>query len=186
MSTPAAKRRRRDVANFTLSKPFRSPFKKPPTINNESSLESDSTSNTAKTGPSCCSKALESIPDKKKSHTSSFRLGSRSSYNYCTKRKQFSPRTTAILNEDPDVSPLLRIQQNLEKQLRGLNEQLDIAEQAKKIEHESSKKGFEEIDGELIELIIKWTSASRQAAEELFSKVQDRVNRSVRFLFRQN
>ncbi|RKF63796.1 Swi5-dependent recombination DNA repair protein 1 [Erysiphe neolycopersici] len=176
MSTQAAKRRRRDVANFTLSKPFRSPFKRPPTTTNMPTLELNPICKIENTESSYCSEALETIPNRKHSY-SSFQLGPRSSHNCLSKRKQFSPRTTAILNEDPDVSPLLRIQHNLEKQLRELNEQLDIAEQAKKIEEESSKKGFKDVDGELSELITKWTIASRQAAEELFSKVQDRVNR---------
>ena len=59
-----------------------------------------------------------------------------------------------------------------------MKEELDAAEQARKIETESRKKDPEgEIDGELVELIEKWKGASRQAAEELFGKVRDRVNR---------
>ncbi|KAI6250623.1 Swi5-dependent recombination DNA repair protein 1 [Erysiphe necator] len=177
MSTPAAKRRRRDVANFTLTKPFRSPFKKPLVASSLPSPESNLESLAGKTKPSYCCKVSDSTPYKKQNHLYSYQLGPRSSRNYCSKKKQHSPRTTAILNEDPDVSSLLRTQQNLEKQLKEVNEQLDIADQAKKIEQESAKKGYVEVDGELSELITKWTLASRQAAEELFSKVQDRVNR---------
>lgn len=59
-----------------------------------------------------------------------------------------------------------------------MKEELDAAEQARKIETESRKKDPEgEIDGELVELIEKWKGASRQAAEELFGKVRDRVNK---------
>jgi len=55
-----------------------------------------------------------------------------------------------------------------------------MAEQARKIERESKKKGDGEVvDAELIELAGKWKMASRQAAEELFGKVRDRVNRYV-------
>jgi Swi5-dependent recombination DNA repair protein 1 len=62
--------------------------------------------------------------------------------------------------------------------LREVKEELDAAEQARKIETESRKKDPEgEIDGELVELIEKWKGASRQAAEELFGKVRDRVNK---------
>ncbi len=58
--------------------------------------------------------------------------------------------------------------------------ELDTAEQARKIEAESAKKDPDvEIDGELLQLIEKWKAASRQAAEELFGKVRDRVNRWV-------
>lgn len=59
-----------------------------------------------------------------------------------------------------------------------MKEELELAEQARKIEAESQKKDPEgEIDGELVELITKWKMASRQAAEEMFGKVRDRVNR---------
>ena len=62
--------------------------------------------------------------------------------------------------------------------MREVKEELDTAEQARKIEAESAKKDPDgEIDGELVELIAKWKAASRQAAEELFGKVRDRVNR---------
>lgn len=89
------------------------------------------------------------------------------------------------LNSDPDIVPLLRVQRELEKQLREVKEELEIAEQARKIEYESAKwtrrdgdgEGEDEIDGELVELIEKWRGASRLAAEELFGMVRDRVNR---------
>lgn len=73
---------------------------------------------------------------------------------------------------------MLRAQRELEKQLREIKEELDTAEQARKIEKDSQKKDPDgEVDGELVELIEKWKGASRQAAEELFGKVRDRVNR---------
>lgn len=73
---------------------------------------------------------------------------------------------------------MLREQRELEKELKGVIEELDTAEQARKIEAESEKKNPDgEIDEELIELIEKWKGASRLAAEELFGKVRDRVNR---------
>jgi len=69
-------------------------------------------------------------------------------------------------------------QRELEKQLREVKEELDTAEQARKIEADSQKRDSDgDIDGELVELIEKWKGASRLAAEELFGKVRDRVNR---------
>jgi len=57
---------------------------------------------------------------------------------------------------------------------------MDTAQQAKKIEAQSLKTDPDgEIDGELVVLIGKWKAASRQAAEELFGQVRDRVNRYV-------
>lgn len=61
-----------------------------------------------------------------------------------------------------------------------MKEELEQAEQARKIEMESRTKDPEaEVDGDLVVLIEKWTGASRLAAEELFGKVRDRVNRYV-------
>lgn len=85
-----------------------------------------------------------------------------------------------MLNADPDIAPLLRTQRELESQLREVKEELEKAEQARKIERESRKKDPDgEVDGELVVLIEKWRGASRLAAEELFGKVRDRVNRYV-------
>lgn len=89
-----------------------------------------------------------------------------------------SPVSTAALNADLDIASLLRAQRELENQLRGVKEELETAEQARKIERDSRKNDPDgEIDAELIELVEKWRAASRQAAEELFGKVLDRVNR---------
>lgn len=88
-----------------------------------------------------------------------------------------SPRETAALNADPEVVPLVRRQRELERELREVKERLECVEQAGKIERDS--KGKEVVDGELIELVGKWRGASRAAAEELFGKVRDRVNRYV-------
>jgi Swi5-dependent recombination DNA repair protein 1 len=94
---------------------------------------------------------------------------------------------TARINADPEVARFLKEQRELERQLRGLKEELDMAEQAGKIEKESrewaakraeeGQGGHLEIDGELVVLIGKWREASRAAAEELFGRVRDRVNR---------
>ncbi|RAL67925.1 hypothetical protein DID88_008650 [Monilinia fructigena] len=86
----------------------------------------------------------------------------------------------SALNADPDIAPLLKEQRELERQLKEFKEELDMAEQAKKIERDSKAKdkdGSGEIDGELLELCEKWKGASRLAAEELFEKLRDRVNR---------
>ena len=85
-----------------------------------------------------------------------------------------------MLNADPDIAPLLKTQRELERQLREIKEELDTAEQARKIERESRTKDPDgKVDGELVVLIEKWRGASRVAAEELFGKVRDRVNRYV-------
>lgn len=108
-------------------------------------------------------------------------------------RKIFSsPAITKKINADPEVARLLKEQREIEKELRQTKDELDAAEQAGKIERDSKKwvekkkeEGMkpvnwdQEVDGELRELVEKWKGASRLAAEELFGKVIDRINRFV-------
>ncbi|KAF7871639.1 hypothetical protein EAF04_003746 [Stromatinia cepivora] len=171
MSTPAAKRRRIEAAN-TLQKPFRSPFKTPfksPLIKappNTRASTAAATASTPLSSKSSISYPVVSIPSP---NTAT-----------CIKKSFTSPVSAAVLNADPDIAPLLKEQRELEKQLKEVKEELDMAEQAKKIERDSKAKdkdGNGEIDGELIQLCEKWKGASRLAAEELFGKVRDRVNR---------
>ncbi|KAJ8066598.1 hypothetical protein OCU04_005645 [Sclerotinia nivalis] len=171
MSTPAAKRRRIEAAN-TLQKPFRSPFKTP----FKSPLIKAPPNTRASTAAAAASAPLSS------KISISYPVVSIPAPNTATRiKKSFtSPVSAAVLNADPDIAPLLKEQRELEKQLKEVKEGLEMAEQAKKIERDSNAKdkdGNGEIDGELIELCEKWKGASRLAAEELFGKVRDRVNR---------
>jgi hypothetical protein len=82
------------------------------------------------------------------------------------------------------VLPLLKIQREKERLLKEIKDDMDAAEQAWKIEQTSLKwnKAHQrsddcELDEELVELCEKWKGASRLAAEELFGKVRERVNR---------
>jgi hypothetical protein len=95
-----------------------------------------------------------------------------------TQSKTFlSPILSAKVDADPDIAALIKTQRQLEKELRELKEELDTAEQARRIELDSQKNLRGVVDGELSQLILKWRTASRQAAEELFTGVRDRVNR---------
>ncbi|KAG4437415.1 hypothetical protein IFR05_007097 [Cadophora sp. M221] len=179
MSTPAAKRRRIDVASQTLSKPFRSPFKAPfkSPVKDAQSVETTSASTSAQSSTPLTSKPTNSLLSNP-AKTPSLRAPSAVTRGPRTKKTFSSPVAAAALNADPDIAPMLKAQRELEKQLREVKEELDTAEQARKIEADSHKKDTEgEIDGELVELIEKWKGASRLAAEELFGKVRDRVNR---------
>ena len=177
MSTPAAKRRRIDTASQTLAKPFRSPFKTP-------------FKSPVKTLDSASTAAQSKTPLESKNENSLLSISAKTpnlpvppaylatSRQPRSKKAFSSPIAAAALNADPDIAPLLRTQREVEKLLREVKEELDTAEQAKKIETESRKKDPDgEIDGELVKLIEKWKAASRQAAEELFGQVRDRVNR---------
>ncbi|CZT12108.1 uncharacterized protein RAG0_16060 [Rhynchosporium agropyri] len=180
MSTPAAKRRRIDVASQTLSKPFRSPFKTPFKSPIKDGQPQDSTTPTvagsvpeSNNNTPLASRTTNSLLS---NPTKTPRLPTPSAPR--TKKTFASPIAAAALNADPDIALLLRAQRELEKQLRDVKEELDTAEQARKIEKDSYGKDPDgEIDGELRDLCEKWRGASRLAAEELFGKVRDRVNR---------
>ncbi|KAI0998588.1 hypothetical protein K3495_g9609 [Podosphaera aphanis] len=180
MSTPAAKRRRLDAAHQILSKPFRSPFKTPnKTLIKGSSPDLKVTPSLAKVETSLTSKNTN--PSISRKHLNSYSTTSRPigtpSRGLRSRKNYQSPVAAAVL-EDQSIVSLLRIQRELEKRLREVTNELETAEQAKKIETNSRSKNPDgEIDEELRDLIFKWTMASRQAAEELFSKVRDRVNR---------
>lgn len=171
MTTPAAKRRRIETASQTLSKPFRSPFKTP--LKSDKAPAADSS--TSRPLKAKTTNSLLSHPPKTPS------LPGPSSNRAPRAKKTFaSPIAAAALNSDPDIAPLLRQQRELEKELRDLKEEVDTVEQARKIEADSKKRDPDgEIDGELVELVVKWRGASRLAAEELFTKVSERVNRYV-------
>jgi len=174
MSTPAAKRRRIDAATHTLSKPFRSPFK--------TLLKAPSTDGSAITAQHDNTESVKTseITSADRTETPSFSARSTlTPIRAKVPKKIFSsPISTATLNSDPDIAPLLKTQREFEKQLRDLKEELETTEQARKIEFDSKKKNPDgEVDGELVELINKWKSASRQASEEMFGTVRDRVNR---------
>lgn len=178
MSTPAAKRRRIDIASHTLSKPFRSPFKTP--LKSPLNAQNESQTDSIAPAPPMNSLSSASSESTHLPHVSIPSTISKISVHISPRRphKSPSPRSTALLNSDPDIAPLLRAQREFERQLREVKEQLETAEQARKIETESGKKDpVGEIDVDLLELITKWKIASRQAAEELFGQVRDRVNR---------
>jgi hypothetical protein len=95
-----------------------------------------------------------------------------------TKKPFLSLISSTVHNADPDIAALVKAQRQLENQLRELKEELDIAEQARRIEADSEKKNPSgAVDEELTQLTVKWRTASRQAAEELFTGARDRVNR---------
>ncbi|PQE03268.1 dna repair dds20 mei5 protein [Rutstroemia sp. NJR-2017a BBW] len=172
MSTPAAKRRRIEAANSTLQKPFRSPFKTPfksPLLNRNSPNTPASASGSTSTP----SKPVNSPLSLSTPVATPIALASRASA-VRGKKTLASPVSSAALNADPDIAPLVKMQRDLERQLKEVKQELEVVEQARKIERDS---GEGEIDGELVRLCEKWREASRGAAEELFGKVRDRVNR---------
>jgi Swi5-dependent recombination DNA repair protein 1 len=180
MFTPAAKRRRIEAANNTLQKPFRSPFKTPfksPLLNRNSPNTPTSASASASASASTLSKPVNSPLSLSTPVATPIALASRASAARA-KKTLASPVSSAALNADPDIAPLVKMQRDLERQLKEVKQELEVVEQARKIERDS---GEGDIDGELVRLCEKWREASRGAAEELFGKVRDRVNRYVIF-----
>jgi Swi5-dependent recombination DNA repair protein 1 len=191
MSTSAAKRRRIDAASSALSKPFRSPFKTPfksplkaqPSNDGTQLVNSANLSSSIpvilndQSPPPAFPTSTPTLPNKANNIPAS---GPGPLSTPRAKKIFTSPGQVAALNLDPEIGQLLRKQRDLEKRLREVKEALDTAQQARKIEKDSRKKDPEGVvDGELVELFEKWKAASRQAAEELFGKVRDRVNRYV-------
>lgn len=159
MSTPAAKRRRLDSASRTLSKPFVSPFKTPV----KAKSAHDDITETADGGN--IGEKDSDTPDAGLSRHNTTPIKPPAA----RAKTHLSPNNTSP-TKDPELAELYKTQRTLEAQLRGLNTELDTLSQAVKIESSNS-------DTELEVLIQKWKTASREAAEEVFGGVRDRVNR---------
>ena len=70
-----------------------------------------------------------------------------------------------------------RRRKEAESKMREVEREMDVVEQARRIEAQSrAGRPGEEVDAELKELVEKWRSASRQAAEEVLDLVRDRVS----------
>lgn len=173
MSIPAAKRQRTDAASYALSKPFRSPMKTPSApsaIKTPVPVLQDS-SDPVQAGENDATKHIKPAKSLLQGAATPFRMKA-------IKNPYSSHISSTALNADPDIAALIKTVRQLEEKLRELKEELDTAEQARRIEADSEKMNpGGAIDGELSQLILKWRAASRQAAEELFTSVRDRVNR---------
>jgi Swi5-dependent recombination DNA repair protein 1 len=152
----AAKRRRVEAASHTLSKPFRSPFKaatKPQDVRE------------------CSVSASPPATSDEKRPVGLAHTHGRTPFSPSPSRTAEPRRwSRATFSNEPILNLLLKEERGLERELRELKVELDAVEQARKIE-------MKEEDEELVGLIEKWKGAARAAAEEVFRKVSDRVNR---------
>ncbi len=172
---PAAKRQRTDAASYALSKPFRSPMK-------THSADSSNKAPVPVLQPSCDVAQAGNDDTKKILEPTKFpsQPAATPSRTKATENPFSSPISSTPINTDADIAALMKTEHHLKKELRELNEELDTGEQARRIEADSEKKTpGGEVDEELVQLIVKWRAASRQAAEELFTGVRDRVNTYV-------
>ena len=155
----AAKRQRVEAASQTLSKPFRSPFKS--AVKPHEDLEHRASDGSP--DPPTISNEKRPVGP---AHTDRCTPSSPSQLRIA---KPHRWRRDNSSNE-PVLNSLLKEERRLERELRELRAELDTVEQARKIE-------TKEEDGELVGLIDKWKGAARAAAEEVFKRVSDRVNR---------
>ncbi|KAH6650602.1 hypothetical protein F5144DRAFT_637654 [Chaetomium tenue] len=202
---PAAKRRRIEIANATLRKPFRSPLVNrqqtepgtesapSPSVNRNSSTAASFTPQTPatpapargghrltaasplSTSPSLASASTPGLPPKRPASI--------------TSNPTKDPTTTTTPNpptpKPPSTStstlPLLtqiqHTQTTLTTTLRTTQARLDLARQAQRIEQAAhAKRPGEPVDAELCALAARWKATSRLAAEELFGLVRGRVD----------
>ncbi|KAI4166110.1 MAG: hypothetical protein LQ342_000541 [Letrouitia transgressa] len=159
--SPPIKRRRIEPSS-ALSKPFRSPLKIPlnpcPQSANTANaiLSSDTPLNESKSGLA---------PEPLLNHITPATPLSRPSLPRTRLSSHISPSKSS-----PQVAELQKKHTALLAQLNASKVKLDTTAQALKLESSQS-------DAELELLIKKWRRASKDAAEEVFSSVRDRVNR---------
>jgi len=84
-----------------------------------------------------------------------------------------------VSDGDDLLAQLRKSQRETAAQIRELRQELDVVRQARRIEDAAKRRqtgnGKGEVDAELKELILKWKFASRQAAEDLFELIKERV-----------
>ncbi|EAW22390.1 putative DNA repair protein Dds20/Mei5 [Aspergillus fischeri NRRL 181] len=177
------KRRRIEGAASTLSKPFKSPLRKPVqgTVDKEKAFNNSSIKTEAG-GPEPQDVDGKDAQEHLMPRTS---ISSKPTSLTCSspaspvpslqnrKRKpgtnQITPSKKSIL-ADPVISELQKEERALQSRLSALRSELDTVQQALRIE--SSSK-----DAELEALILKWKTVSQEAAEEVFEGARERVSR---------
>lgn len=170
MSAQDAKRRRADSTAAALSRPFRSPFRATAVKSNIESQEQLGSSGGTQLNQTASPRKVSNVPR------------ARNPPPFPYKRHQgvsLSSRSSDTSISHLETVSLVNAQQKLKNKLHCLTEELSLAEQAHKIEHDLSETGSDgnEMNGDLLHLTEKWKSASRQAAEELFGGAKDRINR---------
>lgn len=203
MNTPAAKRRRVDAANATLRKPFHSPLLRRQPAAGESSTpgstsktpESNGSKRSFEETYSPSSPSVAKQPQTVRPTTrppgivrhgrpaSPLKLPVATGTSQATKRRISSQSDAqAVSGDDNPFLTLARAHRTAGRDaiVRDLDRRLETARQAGEIEaaSERSRPG-EAVDQELRDLVVKWRSAGRAAAEELFETVKERVDKFV-------
>ncbi|KAK3336455.1 hypothetical protein B0T19DRAFT_437217 [Cercophora scortea] len=188
-STPA-KRRRVELANSTLRKPFRSPMINRPKPDDDDAQQTGTAEPEAEAETSTPSKPgltptlrrpRESItsatPTKPPSAALPMRrvLPARSTFTASAARKTGNPAQHSS-PADELLEQMRKTRNETSTHLREMQQRLDLVRQAKRIEeHSNARRPGEPVDAELRELMEKWKMASRQAAEDVFELIKVRV-----------
>ncbi|KAF7592782.1 hypothetical protein BBP40_012464 [Aspergillus hancockii] len=177
------KRRRVETAASALSKPFKSPLRRPPQVSETKHEALPNQDDNASPKPVLKHNIVDKRDARNQPETSTSTTPtcpsvystsiSPSSSLETRKRKLHvnhlaSPKKPIF--SDPAVLDLQKQQRALQSRLATLRSELDTAQQALRLE--SSTK-----DAEIESLIVKWRSISQNAAEEVFSGAQERVAR---------
>lgn len=168
----AGKRRRVENASSKLSKPFRSPLRRPVQASEENIEAPTKEIEGTGTGTGQTLKeALHSTPDGKGDlDTPPIISAPTSTITQTHKRKPASTPAKAELRRDPVIADLQKQERTLQSRIATLRSDLDTSRQALRIE--SSGR-----DAELKALIAKWRSVGQDAADEVFAGAQERVTR---------
>lgn len=148
-------KRRRIDATATLSKPFKSPLRRP-----TATTDIQPSTPVSKTDiPSTPTTSAE---------PSSFPTSSPPVTPALNRRKPSTPNP--LQSPDPEIIALQKQRRSIQSRLVALRSELDNATQALRLENSSK-------DSELESLIIKWRLISQDAADEAFAGAQERITR---------
>ncbi|EYE99039.1 putative DNA repair protein Dds20/Mei5 [Aspergillus ruber CBS 135680] len=164
----SGKRRRLENATSTLTKPFKSPLRRPVQANNQ---KGDDKSSTAAIPRSTITEKDEiNTPGRTSTPTATSNPTSQTRKRKTTTTNTITPTKKSSILLDPEISALQKHHRSLQSRLATLHTDLDTAQQALRIE--SSNR-----ETELESLIAKWKAISQDAAEEVFTGAQERVAR---------
>ncbi|BCR86635.1 putative DNA repair protein Dds20/Mei5 [Aspergillus chevalieri] len=178
----SAKRRRLENATSTLTKPFKSPLRRPvqasetnnQKVDDKSSATTSPHSTTTEKGesntPAATSTPLPTKTTTIPTTTPGPTFQTRKRKTTTTGINTITPTKKSPILLDPELSTLQKHYRTLQSRLATLRTDLDTSQQALRIE--SSDR-----DTELESLIAKWRAISQDAAEEVFAGAQERVAR---------
>ncbi|PKY07614.1 hypothetical protein P168DRAFT_302507, partial [Aspergillus campestris IBT 28561] len=158
------KRRRLDATASTLSKPFKSPLRRPPATAAEAAA-APHTPTKHEEQPSTSTPQAHSTPDTITTTPRTAITTTTSTPTPTSKRKH-----TPLLPADPALLHLHKQQRAFQARLSSLRSELDTAQQALRLECSTQ-------DAELEVLVAKWRVVAQSAAEEVFEGASERVAR---------